>query len=308
MKHAHIISSAALSLLLVVGVGRAYVSYVEADARASSSEGVEPDVELTPAVDAPFDHVDPRHEGQKIRVRGRLDHIGALKDPLTGLSVEDSLGLSRTIQVYAWKRSRRKSCLRLPDGSYAPQVPRYDIGWTSTPVDPVTFDTSEIAREQRYTPEELSFEAPEFPADPEYSASPARVRFGAYNIEEYNFSPPRNHCDPSRVLQRAFKHMRAEDLEPTLLARFPEAEIVDGFIYLHGYRARPELGHMRIVYRVSSCVHPGVFTVEGYQRGEEIWPGISSEEHVEMMERDDPRYEDFGVDIIPERLPLDDDS
>ncbi|MGH8091242.1 MAG: TMEM43 family protein [Rudaea sp.] len=170
-------------------------------------------------------HADAANDGRRVRVTGLLTADGPVRDAQLGVSAGAAL-LMRNVEMYRW----REHC--------AGMACTYDTGW-GVPADSSKF------REAK------GHENPPAPFAPTVFAAPG-LKLGAFGVDATLL-----------VAQHAVRPYPVSDsgLPPNLAASFSAA---NGALYAGGDPAHPQVGMLRVSYRV---VPLGAATLEGVQRG-----------------------------------------
>lgn len=189
-----------------------------------------PAVSVTPAgvVNADAAYVDPANDGRRVRVTGMLAADGPARDAQLGVSAGAAL-LLRNVEMYQW----REHC--------AGAACSHDTGW-GAPVDSSKF------RDPK------GHENPSAPFASAPFAAPG-LKLGAFGI------------DPALLYaQHSARAYPVTDagLPPNLAASFSAD---NGALYAGGDLAHPQVGMLRVSYRV---VPLGAATLEGVQRGSRL--------------------------------------
>jgi hypothetical protein len=169
-------------------------------------------------------HVDKANDGRRVRVTGMLAADGPARDVQLGVSATAAV-LLRNVEMYQW----REHC--------AGSACSYDTGW-GAPVDSRKF------REAK------GHENPAAPFAAAVFAAPG-LRLGMFGVDAALL-----------VAQHAPQAHPVSDagLPPNLVASF---SAVNGALYAGGDPAQPQVGMLRVSYRV---VPLGAATLEGVQR------------------------------------------
>ena len=169
-------------------------------------------------------HVDKANDGRRVRVTGLLAADGPVRDAQLGVSATAAV-LLREVELYQW----REHC--------AGSVCNYDTGW-GAPADSRKF------REAK------GHENPPAPFATAVFVAPG-LKLGAFGVDATLL-----------VAQHAPQPYSVSDagLPPNLAASF---SAVNGALYAGGDPAQPQVGMLRVSYRV---VPLGAATLEGVQR------------------------------------------
>ena len=135
------------AILLAIGALAILVAFPHVDKMInhSSSDG---------AIAAEYDKINSANIGKLIKVSGRLENEGAMKDEAFGIS-RDAVKLKRVVEVYQWKKKCSDIC-------------KYDQGWHEGLINSSEYDAS------HKNPTEVQFESQEFMSE--------KTTFGAYQI------------------------------------------------------------------------------------------------------------------------------
>ena len=237
-------------------------------------------VELPAPIQADLDHIDPALEGKRIQITGKLTWPNTVRDPLTGMAHPGQM--ERRVEVYGW--TRRASC-------GLEGAPSYDkLDWVTHPrLAPADVGREDILDEP---PEDMNWNDRKIATRPFENASFSSGDFqvGAYRISPWTFPIKQPLIELGKLGEKA--------LPPELLERFPEAEVQDYFVYLHGHHAPPRYGDVRISYAGPEEIPNTTFVITGYQKDDQITYGVPLEELVELR-MDDPDYDLFNVTVEP---------
>ncbi|MBU6198923.1 MAG: hypothetical protein KGI64_05280 [Xanthomonadaceae bacterium] len=170
-------------------------------------------------------HIDAANDGRRVHVSAMLIAGGPARDAQLGVSAAAAL-LLRNVEMFEW----REHC--------SSAVCNYDTGW-GAPLDSGKFRETE------------GHENPPAPfANAEFAAP--GLRLGAFGVDAALLV--------AQHAPRAYPVNEA-GLPPNLAASF---SAVDGVLYAGGDPAHPQVGMLRVSYRV---VPLGAATLEGVQRG-----------------------------------------
>lgn len=181
----------------------------------------------TGVVAADAARIDPAKEGAQIRISGALSASGAARDPQLGVAANAAV-LLRQVEMYQWQEHCAAQC-------------RYDTAW-SVPVDSSTF------RERH------GHENPHAPFADAMFAAP-NLRLGAFVV------------DAALAVKQLPTHGFAvgdANLAPNMVASFGAS---GGVLYAGGDPAQPQVGMLRVSYRV---VPLGMVSLVGVQRGSRL--------------------------------------
>lgn len=169
-------------------------------------------------------HVDKANDGRRVRISGLLAADGPVRDAQLGVSATAAV-LLRNVELYQW----REHC--------AGSACNYDTGW-GAPADSRKF------REAK------GHENPPAPFAAAVFVAPG-LKLGAFGVDAALL-----------VVQQAPQAHPVSDagLPPNLAASF---SAVNGALYAGGDPAQPQVGMLRVSYRV---VPLGAATLEGVQR------------------------------------------
>ncbi|MHB8448449.1 MAG: TMEM43 family protein [Rudaea sp.] len=170
-------------------------------------------------------HIDAANDGRRVRISGMLSAGGPARDAQLGLSAAAAV-LLRNVEMYQW----REHC--------ASAVCNYDTGWGAP------LDSRKFRDPKGHENPPAPFANAEFPAP--------GLKLGAFGVDAALL-----------VAQHAPRAYPVTDagLPPNLAASF---NAQDGALYAGGDPAHPQVGMLRVSYRV---VPLGAATLEGVQRG-----------------------------------------
>lgn len=170
-------------------------------------------------------HVDAANDGRRVRVTGLLTADGPVRDAQLGVTAAAAV-LLRNVEMYQW----REHCAAAACG--------YDTGW-GVPVDSRKFRDPQ------------GHENPPAPFAGAQFAAPG-LKLGAFGVDA-----------ASLVAQHAPQAYPVGDagLPPNMAASFSAQ---NGALYAGGDPAHPQVGMLRVSYRI---VPLGAATLEGVQRG-----------------------------------------
>lgn len=166
------------------------------------------------AVDAPADHVDPKNEGRRVRIAGKVEAAQPARDEQIGISANAAI-LFRDVEMYQW----RETC--------AAGDCRYEQDWSSQPIDSHKFRHPE------------GHDNPVAPFASTYFDA-AGIRLGAYAVDA---------ALVAAQVARVALPVAANELPPNLAATF---RVVDGALYAGGDPAHPQAGTVKVSYRVAA--------------------------------------------------------
>lgn len=172
--------------------------------------------------------IEPANDGREIRVAGRLEATGPARDAEFGISASAAL-LVRTVEMYQWRE-------RCGAGGCS-----YDQAWSAQPIDAKAF-----RQPQGHDNPAPRLKSATFAAD--------GLHLGAFRI-----TPALLAARPTLELP-----VHVADLPPNLAATFADS---DGRLFAGGDPAQPQVGEVRVSYRV---VPIGEIEVTGIQRGDAI--------------------------------------
>jgi Transmembrane protein 43 len=173
------------------------------------------------------DHVDAANEGRRVRVSGALEVAGPARDAELGVSAAAAV-LIRRVEMYQWQEHCRGS-----DCSYA-------AAWSTRPVDSHGFRHAEG---HENPPQRLK--------DGVFAGQ--GMHLGAYSISAGL---------AAAQLESTGLVVHVAELTPNLAASFSD---YGGALYTGGDPAHPQVGAMRVSYRV---VPAGRVDLTGVQRGQ----------------------------------------
>jgi len=179
--------------------------------------------------DASAERVDAANEGRRVRVSGKLAFSGAPRDAQLRIGA-DGVMLVRHVEMYQWyEHCDAGNC-------------RYDGAWSAQRVDSTRFRTP------------AGHENPPFPfASARFAAG--EIRLGAYVV------------DPELAaaqLASVEYPVQASALPPNLAVTFRD---VDGVLYAGDDPAHPQIGTLRVNYRVFPAANAVMI---GMQRGDRL--------------------------------------
>lgn len=185
------------------------------------------------ATRVPATPVDPANEGRLVEVRGELRVGVPPRDPQLGVGGETALVLERDVEMLQWF----ESC----DG----EACTYERVWAARPIDSDAFRDAR----QHANPGRFPFESARFPA--------RDVRLGDFGVEVALAARDR--------AGRAWP-VAIDQLPPNLAATF---RVADGVLYTSADPERPEVGDVRVAYRI---VPAGAARVIAVQHGDALVP------------------------------------
>jgi hypothetical protein len=174
------------------------------------------------------DIIDPANEGSHLQVTGLLTADGSARDPQLGVSAR-AAALLRHVEMYQW----REHCV----GATC----QYDTAW-GVPQDSRTFRQPRGHENPTAPFADATFAAPE-------------LKLGAYAV---------NVAVPVAQLPAHDYPVGDASLSPNMAASFATSA---GVLYAGGDPAHPQLGMVRVSYRV---VPLGAATLSGVQRGDRL--------------------------------------
>jgi hypothetical protein len=173
-------------------------------------------------------HIDAANEAAQVRVSGQLTASGPARDLQLGVSANAAV-LLRRVEMYQWQEHCTATACR------------YDTGW-SAPVNSRKFRDPHGHQNPPAPFVDATFAAPD-------------LRLGAFAV---------NVALPATQLRTQDFAAHATNLPPNLAASFGEA---DGMLYAGGDPAHPQVGVLRVSYRV---IPLGAATLTGVQRGDRL--------------------------------------
>lgn len=179
-------------------------------------------------VNADAAHIDPANDGRRIRITGLLGADGRVRDPQLGVSAAAAV-LLRNVEMYRWL----EHCVGT--------VCTYATGWGAPA------DSRNFRKPNGHENPPAPFAAAQFDAP--------GLKLGAFAIDATLL-----------IAQHATQAYPVSDagLPPNLAASF---SVVNGALYAGGDPARPQVGMLRVNFRV---VPLGAATLEGMQHGSHL--------------------------------------
>lgn len=189
----------------------------------------QPAVPRPEVANVPADRVDPAQDGRRVRVNGKLSAGKSAHDTQLGVTA-DAPVLFRHVEMYQWREHcERGDC-------------RYENTWSALPIDSGKF---QVAAGHENPP--VPFADAYFGGDIHLGAFAVDIDLAAAQVPAVDFP------------------VHAAALPPNLAATFRE---IDGALYAGGDPAKPQVGELRVTYRI---VPPGTLVnLTGVQRGTKL--------------------------------------
>lgn len=203
------------------------------------------------------DRVDAANEGKLIHVTGLAEPQNVLMDRELGISA-DALHLERTVEMYQWIEDKDSETEKKTGGSTETRTTySYSRGWSEQLQDSSSFKepsghenpTSMPYRSETYTAED--------------------VRLGAFRLSDSLINKIRNWED---------MRVSSTGLLPSTLRS--QATVSDGAFYVGANPASPQVGDLRISYRL---VEPTVVSLASGQTGDSFSPYVTRNGTVELL-------------------------
>ncbi len=201
-------------------------------------------------VSVPADRIDPANEGKLVHLTGRADTYDILRDDTFGVAIP-AIHLERSVEMFQWReRADSKTEKKLGGGTETTTTYSYEKTWSSSRLDSRHFKRPD----GHQNPAQMPYEDRKVTA-PEVAVGPFRL-------------------PPGLVASMA----RYEPLAVESLDGLPgdlrwKARLYDGGIYIGGSPASPEIGDVRVAFRV---VRPATVSVVARQVGAGLVPHATS--------------------------------
>lgn len=190
---------------------------------------------------------DPVHESHLVHFTGEASTGETLTDPEFGRQVR-ALKLMRDVEMYQWvEEVKSEEKKKVGGGTETTKTYTYDTGWSSDWVD------------------SDEFRHPEGHFNPSFEFDDRQWVAGTIEVGEFTLSEPFT----SQLNRSERIELTGEDLATVSPDLADRLLIQDGSFYLGESPERPQVGDLRIHFRV---VRPAVVTLVGQQQGNRVVP------------------------------------